>query len=173
MVNSISKVCLNEDDAKKLNLNFKNIFKEFNKLEHASNQIGKYKTSNEECRNKRVKDIEVKLQEYCEEIKNLDYNFFNKKLEELEVDNLFNSKEIVSNNSNKINNNSIVDNNNFLLNNIINKKTNFKQFANKEESNNSSFNNKDSNKTNESNNSTPNVLIKNEEMEEFINSLIK
>lgn len=85
-----------------MNSNFQCIFSEFGKIDNLFNDFTTIKANKEEVKNNRAKALELKLQNFCNEITSLDFEAMNYKLEKLEVDNLFvKNDNIVKEDSNK------------------------------------------------------------------------
>ncbi len=64
---------------------YENIFSEFERMEKTTNEIFLMNKNNDYKRKTRIKMLEMKLQNYCEDVKNFNLLDVNKKLEDLTV----------------------------------------------------------------------------------------
>lgn len=69
----------------KTNMSYEKIFKEFSKIEKVTKELNTIKNNSEEVRKKRVKLLEIKLQNFCEEVKHVNFQNIINKFDEIDL----------------------------------------------------------------------------------------
>lgn len=78
-----------EEDIKKMNAGFKTLFNECNRIDKVVHEFEDLGLKRKKLKSKNMKELEDRLHFFVDEIKKMDFDTMNQKLNDLEVDNLF------------------------------------------------------------------------------------